>query len=401
MARSSGPDRRPSGIPNSRARAVLPREVVTPVHRRPSSVIRPAMARMPWLAARPVPRPTRMPDSTWAAAASPAARQARCRSSSTAGRLCETQLVSEIAPGIEVIDTRMWGWEAVTSAYLVRGDAPAIVDTGPQTSAATVGRALADRGIGPGDLAWIVLTHIHLDHCGASGHLARSFPDARVVVHPRGARHIAEPERLIAGSAAVYGAQFRRYGGLEPVPAERIDAVADGDRVRIGPQRELVAIEAPGHARHQHAFLDTATGTVLAGDALGVRLQGGGLFPALPPPDVDMEAGRASVAAIAERKPTAVGLGHFGAAGDPAEVLEQADALWAAMAVAGRSGWRNGGSVAAVGEAVEAAWPAAARLGPRAHATLTELAWIEATAEGVARWAQRQEREGGDSAPDE
>lgn len=337
-----------------------------------------------------------MPDSTWAAAASPAARQARCRSSSTAGRLCKTRPVSEIAVGIEVVDTRMWGWEGVTSAYLVRGEAPAIVDTGPQTSAAAVRRALADRGIGPGDLAWIVLTHIHLDHCGASGQLARSFPGARVVVHPRGARHIAKPERLIAGSAAVYGAQFPRYGGLDPVPAERIDAAEDGHRVRIGPQRELVAIEAPGHARHQHAFLDTATGAVLAGDALGVRLQGGDLFPALPPPDVDMQAGRASVAAIATRDPTVLGLGHFGDAGDPAEVLGQADALWAVMADAGRSGWRRGGSVAAVGEAVEAAWPAAARLGPRAHATLTELTWIEATAKGVARWAEQRERDGGD-----
>jgi glyoxylase-like metal-dependent hydrolase (beta-lactamase superfamily II) len=301
--------------------------------------------------------------------------------------------------GIDVIDTRMWGWDGVTTAFLVHGDAPALVDTGPQTSAATVMEALADRGVGSGDLAWIVLTHIHLDHCGASGDLARAFPEARVVVHPRGARHVAEPERLIAGSAAVYGEHFARYGGLEPVPAERVDAVADGARIRIGPQRELVAIEAPGHARHQHAFLDTATGAVFAGDALGLRFRGSELFPALPPPDIDMVAGRASVAAIAAREPTALGLGHFGGAGDPAAALARADELWATLAEAGTRGWKAGASAAAVGEALEAAWPAAATLGPRAYASLVELSWIDHTAEGVAGWAERQEDQPPDAAP--
>ena len=101
--------------------------------------------------------------------------------------------MEEIAPGVRMIDTLLAGWTGVTAAYLVTGDDPALVDTGARTSAQAVRDALAAAGIGRDDLRWIVLTHVHLDHCGATGILAHAYPRARVVVHVRGARHLAEP----------------------------------------------------------------------------------------------------------------------------------------------------------------------------------------------------------------
>ena len=178
----------------------------------------------------------------------------------------------EVAPGITMIDTLLAGWPGVTAAYLVEGHRPAIVDPGARTSAPALRAALDARGLGPRDLAWIVLTHVHLDHCGSTGILAQAFPRARVVVHERGARHLAEPGRLVAGSAAVYGRRWSLYGLLDRTPEERIVAAADGHRVDVGAGRSLVMLATPGHARHHMSVLDEATGTVMAGDAVGVRM---------------------------------------------------------------------------------------------------------------------------------
>ena len=304
--------------------------------------------------------------------------------------------MERIAPDLDLIDTRLGGIEGVTGAFLVGGERPALVETGARTSAITVASALAGAGIAPDDLATIVLTHIHLDHCGGTGLLARRFPRARIVVHRRGARHLAEPERLVRASAEVYGDDMMPlYGGLDPVPPERIDAIEDGHRVEVGPGRTLVMLETLGHARHHMSVLDEATGTVMAGDALGVRFRGGGLYQALPPPDVDIERGAASIRRLAELRPPVLVPAHFGPVPDPQEALAEAEEQQRRMAAAALEGWRASGTVDGVAEALERALPleGTVRGGPAVD-LWRRLRWGPNNAAGLAAWAQAQDGAG-------
>lgn len=298
--------------------------------------------------------------------------------------------MQEVAPGITMVDTLLGGWTGVTAAYLVDGAAPALIDPGARTSAPAVRAALAQHGMGPGDLAWIVLTHVHLDHCGSTGILAAAFPRATVVVHERGARHLAEPGRLVAGSAAVYGHRWSLYGGLDRTPAARIRAVHDGERVDLGDGRALRMLATPGHARHHASWLDEATGTLLAGDALGVRMPGAGLYPALPPPDADPDAGDSSLARLEAVGPATLCLAHFGPVPDPRAEIAEARRQLALMADLARRHPERG----ALAEAVERALPLAATVGDEeALRRWGALGWAAASVDGVAVWADR-EREG-------
>ena len=295
----------------------------------------------------------------------------------------------QVAPGITMIDTLLGGVEGITAAYLVASTSPALVETGAQTSASTVIEALAAIGMAPDDLAWIVLTHIHLDHCGAAGDLAAAFPKATVVVHRRGARHLAEPDRLVSASAAVYGETAPLYGGLTAVPEDRIMAVEDGERIPLGGSRELVLREAMGHARHHMAVLDEATGTLMAGDALGVQFAGAGLYQALPPPDIDIDRSLATLERLAGMAPETLLLGHYGPVGDPQEAIAVAVQQQSVLAAAVREAWGSGG-LAEIATAVERVLPFAETVGePGAIARWDRLRWVEGTVAGLADWAAR------------
>jgi glyoxylase-like metal-dependent hydrolase (beta-lactamase superfamily II) len=177
----------------------------------------------------------------------------------------------EIAPGVIQVDTRPSGMEEVTAGYLITGSAPVLVETGSQSSAPTVLAALEDLGLGPHDLAGLAVTHIHLDHAGGVGDLARAFPNATVYVHEKGARHLADPTRLIASAAQVYGDLLDSfYGRLDPTPADRIHVLGDGEEIEVGPGRTLTAVDSPGHAKHHLALHDSDTGILFAGDAVGM-----------------------------------------------------------------------------------------------------------------------------------
>lgn len=298
-----------------------------------------------------------------------------------------------IADNVTLIDTLLGGEQGITAAFLVAGERPALIDPGAETSAATTADALAAAGVGPDDLAWIVLTHIHLDHCGAAGDLARRFPRARVVVHPRGARHLIEPERLVAGTAAVHGPTLAPlYGGLDPIPAERIDEAPDGHRVRLGAGRYLEMIETPGHARHHHAVLVEDVGLVIAGDAAGARLPDSGQHPVLPPPETDIEAARASVARIAALAPQSVAVSHFGVLTDPSEALARADEQIATLAGAARAAAPDGTHADAqmITAALDRALPLDKTVrDPGMIARWRRLEWREHCALGLEAWLKR------------
>lgn len=312
--------------------------------------------------------------------------------------LCETPRMEPLHDDIFRIDTLLGGRAGITSAYLFAGDQPAIVDTGAETSADTVESALHGAGIGADDLAWIVLTHVHLDHCGAAGALARRFPRATVVTHRRGAPHLVEPDRLVQGTADIYGPYFPLYGGLDPIPAERVVAADDGHEVPIAPGRALRLIDTPGHAPHHSIVFDPASGTVVAGDAIGSRLAGSNLFPAYPPPRVDIAAIRASIATVAQLAPATLCLAHAGPSPDPAADIATADEQAQIFAEVGERVVDSGGDHAEMAFALEAALPLAATVGSAdAEAMWRILGWDRNNAMGVLGWArhERKRAEGG------
>lgn len=224
-------------------------------------------------------------------------------------------VVFEVARGITAIDTFYAGRERYTAAYLLHGVEPAIVETGPATSFDAVVSGLERLGIDPAELAHVVVTHIHLDHAGGVWRIADRFPNATVWVHERGARHLADPTRLVASVASIYGAETMAslFGPVEPVAAQRIRAVAEGDRIPLG-GRILQILYTPGHAKHHVALVDSSTGAVFTGDALGIHpLDGRILRPATPPPDYDLELAVASIERIREHARGAMVLfSHFG-----------------------------------------------------------------------------------------
>jgi len=220
----------------------------------------------------------------------------------------------EVQPGITAIDTFYGGRERYTAAYLIQAGEPTLVETGPTTSVEPVAAGLERLGVRPEDLANIVVTHIHLDHAGGVGRLAARYPRATVWVHERGARHLADPTRLVASAARIYGEERMTslFGPVDPVPADRIRSLADGDRIALG-GRYLDSFHTPGHASHQVALVDSSTGAVFTGDALGIHLPDlPVLRPATPPPDFDVELAIDSIERIRDRARSVLLFAHFG-----------------------------------------------------------------------------------------
>src|SRR5438067_13073379 len=154
-------------------------------------------------------------------------------------------MATRIGSGVLEIDTRLGGWERVTAGYLIEGAAPVLIETGSQTSAPALLAELAALGVGATELAGVVVTHIHLDHAGGVGDVARAFPDATVYVHEKGPRHLADPARLVASAEQVYGPLLDAlYGRLDPTPVERIKVLADGEEIRVSPTRTLTSVDS-------------------------------------------------------------------------------------------------------------------------------------------------------------
>src|SRR5580692_7218263 len=205
--------------------------------------------------------------------------------------------ITDLGYDVFQIDTRMAGYQGITAGYLIRGSRPCLVETGTAPSAPVVRAALSDLGVDAADLASVVVTHIHLDHAGGAGDIAAMYPAAQIVVHHRGARHLADPSRLMASARSVYGAALDRlFGELSPVPSERIVALDDTGSVDLGGGRQLSSHYSPGHARHHVGLLDSLTGDLYVGDAAGVYIpETGDLRPATPPPDFDLPTALASL----------------------------------------------------------------------------------------------------------
>ncbi|WP_433378310.1 MBL fold metallo-hydrolase [Streptosporangium sp. CA-115845] len=231
--------------------------------------------------------------------------------------------ITALGGDVYEIDTRMAGYSSITAGYLILGDRPCLVETGTSTSAPVVRDALTSLGVGPADLTTIAVTHIHLDHAGGVGDIAGFYPDAEIVVHEKGARHLADPAKLMASARMVWGDRLDAlFGELSPTEASRIRALGDTGTIDLGNGRTLSSHYSPGHAKHHVGLIDSGTGDLYVGDAAGVYLpETGDLRPATPPPDFDLRTALDSIALFKALGPQRLLFSHYGPVTDVEEIL--------------------------------------------------------------------------------
>jgi glyoxylase-like metal-dependent hydrolase (beta-lactamase superfamily II) len=238
---------------------------------------------------------------------------------------------------ITTLDNLWMGRPRSIAAALLESDGHrAIVDPGPGSTLDAFRQNLQARGIGVGDLHAILLTHIHLDHAGATGALVRENPRLAVYVHKNGAPHVMDPSKLLASAQRLWPNDLQRlFGEVLPVPAENLRVLEGGETLTLG-SRRLEVVYTPGHASHHVSYFDKKEGVAFVGDTTGVRIEGNSfVMPATPPPDIDLGIWDTSFAAILERKPARLFLTHFGYSDDPSEhirLFRERLHRWAALA---------------------------------------------------------------------
>ncbi len=303
----------------------------------------------------------------------------------------EMAVTRQIAPGVLEIDTLLGGWERVTAGYLLDGPAPFLIETGSQSSVPALLEALSSTGIDAPDLAGVAVTHIHLDHAGGVGDVAAAFPSATVYVHEKGARHLADPTRLVDSAARVYGPLLDSlYGRLAPTPTERLHVLHDGEELKLGSGRVLTSVDSPGHAKHHLALHDSLSGVLFVGDAVGVRLPDAGVLrPSTPPPDFDLDQAVNSMRRFAERRPDRLALAHYGLLeADPEEVLSEAEETLRGWAAVAEDAFRKGEDIAT---ALEKRFAADLEgVEPAQREKLETLNGVHSNAAGFRRWLEKR-----------
>jgi glyoxylase-like metal-dependent hydrolase (beta-lactamase superfamily II) len=308
--------------------------------------------------------------------------------------------------GIHTVDTGFHR-PAFDAAYLrVQDGRAAFIDCGLNSSVPRLLAALAEQGLAAESVQWLILTHVHLDHAGGAGQLMQALPNARLLVHPRGAPHMIDPSKLVAGASAVYGADevARTYGKILPVPAERVVEATDNFELSLGGCR-LRCLDAPGHARHHIVIFDEANRCFFTGDTFGLSYReldgprGIYILPTTTPVQFDPEALKASIRRMLSFDPQAIYLTHYGRVAPPAPLaaalIEQIDAM---VEVAGRhAGLVGEARHAALSEDLAALYVerAAAASCPLPAAEVLALLSIdiELNAQGLGVWMDRRERE--------
>lgn len=219
-----------------------------------------------------------------------------------------------LARGMTYADLDFLGSERVIATAVIEGGGGvALVDPGPTTCLETLRAALRKQGIAVNDITAILLTHIHLDHAGATGSLLKENPAIKVFVHERGAQHLIDPSKLLVSAGRLYGDDMDRlWGTVLPVPASRVHGLVGGECVAAG-DREFEVAAIPGHASHHAGYFDRSSGIAFVGDTAGVRTGNHLLaMPPTPPPDIDPDAWKTSVALIRAWRPSTLFVTHFG-----------------------------------------------------------------------------------------
>ncbi len=218
-----------------------------------------------------------------------------------------------------LIDLFDLGWPKRTGSYVIMGEQPTIIETGPSPSIGHLLNGIRQLGLHPHDIRNVIVTHIHLDHAGGAGLLLRECPNAQLIVHPKGAYHLVNPEKLIRGARAVYGERFDElFDPIVPVPEERVRIMADGETLPIGPNRILQFFDTPGHANHHFSIFDSQSRGVFTGDTAGIQYvqteDCGFIFylPTTSPNQFHPDAMKQSIEKIRGLNPDKIYFGHYG-----------------------------------------------------------------------------------------
>ncbi|RKQ33296.1 MBL fold metallo-hydrolase [Oceanobacillus halophilus] len=217
-----------------------------------------------------------------------------------------------------------------TGTYVINEEALTLIETGPSPSIKYVKKGLETLGFSLDQVKYIIVTHVHLDHSGGAGLLMKECPNAQVVVHPRGERHLANPRKLAAGARSIYGDSFSDlFDPIVPVPEDRLLVKTEGDTLRIGPECTLEFFDTPGHAKHHFSIYDPLSNGLFTGDTVGVRYQqlineGVNFFlPTTSPNHFDPNAMEKSIKRIKEMNLDRIYYGHFGVTEGVDDALDQ------------------------------------------------------------------------------
>ena len=256
--------------------------------------------------------------------------------------------IEEVAEATYRLETILPGAHYTFSVYLIRETEGVLIEPGPASMVPSVQEGMKQLGIQ--SLSYIIPTHIHLDHGGGSGRLAELFPHARVVLHPRGAKHIADPSRLIEGTKMAYGNDFElTYGPILPVPEPQIKIPADGEMISIN-GRALQIVYAPGHALHHIAVYDRKTGGLFCGEALGQPIRGGEntALPSVSAQDFYLDLYLETIQKLKKLKPRMLFYSHDGGAQEPGELISRLTESTQMLGNVILQGLRNGESTESI-----------------------------------------------------
>lgn len=256
--------------------------------------------------------------------------------------------ITKIENDIYLLDVKTAGIKNFIASYILKGKNTAIIETGPTSSVYNVLSGLKELNIKPEEIAYVAVSHIHLDHGGGVGTLLKFLPKAKVIVHQRGVPHLANPEKLWQQSLKVLGSIAEMYGKPEPVPEERIISAKDGSTFDLGNDIELKVMETLGHASHHLSYYVPFTRGIFPGDAAGIYLNEIGVIVPTTPPPFHLDIALASLDKLIEWKPKVLYYSHFGKAYNAVEKLQtyvRQIKLWAKIA---KRGIQNGEDMEAI-----------------------------------------------------
>lgn len=261
------------------------------------------------------------------------------------------------APDVYLVDNQLFGMPGTLATYVIDAPRPALVDAGGDNSVERILAGAAALDIDPTEIAFVIVTHVHLDHAGGAGHLASVCPDAEIVVHDRGVEFLTDADRLdrLMESVSRASGMTDPYGDPDLVPRDRVRAVSGGETVDLG-DRTLDVYDAPGHAPHHFVCFDDGDGTLYAADAVG-ELYDGRAIPSTPPPSFDLAANLATVERLRQLSPDRILYGHFGVGRPGTPLLESyAEELqaWVDRIAAGRE--HHGDDAAAIAADLPEKW---------------------------------------------